>query len=40
MLGIRSADTIMLQPVADFFGSSVITVYASDEKDVTVLHLL
>ena len=29
-----SADTIKLQPVTDFFGSSVITVYASDGKDV------
>ena len=29
-----SADTITLQPIADFFGSSVITVYASDGKDV------
>ena len=29
-----SADTIKLKPVTDFFGSSVITVYASDGKDV------
>ena len=29
-----AADTIKLQPATDFFGSSVITVYASDGKDV------